>query len=286
MLDIVVGAVLTVLSYSSLAIVLLMATLAASGIVPATVALGLVLGANLGSGLLGVLLTARNTVTERRLPIGNLVFKVVGALCVIPLLRPVQSLHHAASVHQQVVLFHLAFNVTLALLFLGLTGVAARLLLQMFPSRRARAAQRPQHLDPSALATPSLAISCAAREALHQADVVETMLRGIVPVLRSNDLALAERLRQMDDTVDELYTAIKLYLTQISRDGAVRAREPALDRRGVVHHQHGADRRHHRARAAGHRGQEDPPQPPLLRCRHGRDVPPARAAGRQPAAGA
>ena len=43
------------------------------------------------------------------------------------------------------------------------------------------------------------------------------MLRGIVPVLRSNDLALAEQLRQMDDTVDQLYTSIKLYLTQISR---------------------------------------------------------------------
>ena len=43
---------------------------------------------------------------------------------------------------------------------------------------------------PVALATPSLAISCAAREALHQADVVETMLRGLVTVLRDNDLVL------------------------------------------------------------------------------------------------
>ena len=29
---------------------------------------------------------------------------------------------------------------------------------------------------------------------------------------------LAEKLRKMDDIVDELYTAIKLYLTQISRE--------------------------------------------------------------------
>jgi len=69
-----------------------------------------------------------------------------------------------------------------------------------------------------ALGTPSLAISCAAREALHQADVVETMLRGMLPVIKSNDLSLAEQLRQMDDTVDELYSAIKFYLTQISRE--------------------------------------------------------------------
>jgi len=219
LLDMLVGAVLAVLSYSSLAIVLLVATLAVSGAVPVPIALGLVLGANLGSGLLAVMLTSKATMVERRLPIGNLLFKLVGALCVIPLLpyAHVWLQNTSGEVHQQVVLFHLMFNVALALVFIGLTGAAARLLLRLFPEPRASAAQRPQHLDPSALTTPSLAISCAAREALHQADVVETMLRGIVPVLRSNDLALAEQLRQMDDTVDELYTSIKLYLTQISR---------------------------------------------------------------------
>ena len=77
---------------------------------------------------------------------------------------------------------------------------------------------RPQHLDPSALATPSLAISCAAREALHQADIVETMLIGMLNVIRDNDLRLAEELRKLDDTVDELYSDIKYYLTKISRE--------------------------------------------------------------------
>jgi phosphate:Na+ symporter len=42
------------------------------------------------------------------------------------------------------------------------------------------------------------------------------MLRGIVPVIRNNDLRLSEELRKLDDVVDELYSAIKFYLTQIS----------------------------------------------------------------------
>jgi phosphate:Na+ symporter len=219
-LDMLVGAVLTVASYSSLAMVLLTATLAVSGMVPMTVALGLVLGANLGSGLLAVMLTARAPMAERRLAIGNFLFKVVGAIAAIPLLpyAHVWLQQVSGGLHQQVVLFHLGFNVVLAVVFIGLTGAAARLLIKLFKEPSRGAHQRPQHLDPSALATPSLAISCAAREALHQADVVETMLRGIVPVLRNNDLVLAEELRKMDDTVDELYTSIKLYLTQISRE--------------------------------------------------------------------
>jgi phosphate:Na+ symporter len=220
MLDMLVGAVLAVASYSSLAMVLLTATLAVSGMVPINVALGLVLGANLGSGLLALFITARAPVAERRLAIGNLCFKLIGALVAIPLLPYAQQWLAQASggLHQQVVLFHLGFNLALAALFIGLTGTASRALIKTFKEPQISASQRPQHLDPSALATPSLAISCAAREALHQADVVETMLRGIVPVLRSNDLALAEQLRQMDDTVDSLYTSIKLYLTQISRE--------------------------------------------------------------------
>jgi phosphate:Na+ symporter len=117
-----------------------------------------------------------------------------------------------------VVLFHLGFNVALAVVFIGLTGAAARLLIKLFKEPPRGVHQRPQHLDPSALATPSLAISCAAREALHQADVVETMLLGMLRVIKDNDLRLAEELRKMDDTVDQLYSAIKYYLTKISRE--------------------------------------------------------------------
>ena len=220
LIDIVVGATLTVMSYSSLAIVLLTATLAGSGMVPTSVALGLVLGANIGSGLLAVLSTAKSPVAARRLPIGNLMFKLVGCVVMIPLLGPVhrELQQWVGSVHQQVVVFHLAFNVAMAVLFIGFTGTLAAALERWFTAPRASGTERPQHLDPSALATPSLAISCAAREALHQADVVENMLRGILPVLRDNDLELAKRLRQLDDQVDGLYTAIKLYLTQVSRE--------------------------------------------------------------------
>ena len=221
LLDIFVGAVLTVLSYSSLAIVLLTATLATSGLLPVPVALGLVLGANLGSGILAVLATSGSTPKVRRLPLGNLLFKALGSIGAIALLAPA----HAAlqqlvpAVHQQVVLFHLGFNVVMALLCVGFTGMVGRSVERTLKDVPVDSGvERPHHLDPSALATPSLAISCAVREALHQADLVETMLRGIVPVLRNNDLALAERLRNMDDSVDDLYSAIKFYLTQISAE--------------------------------------------------------------------
>ncbi|MBC7955313.1 MAG: Na/Pi cotransporter family protein [Cytophagales bacterium] len=221
LLDIVVGAVLTVLSYSSLAIVLLTATLASSGMITTPVALGLVLGANLGSGILAMIATGNAAPQVRRLPLGNLIFKIIGALLAIPLMPQIHVVLQqlVPAVHEQVVIFHLAFNVALALTFISFTGLVGRTVDRWLVEPAAGSGStRPRHLDPVALATPSLAISCAAREALHQADVVETMLRGVLPVIRNNDLGLAEQLRGLDDTVDELYSAIKFYLTQISHE--------------------------------------------------------------------
>ena len=221
LLEITAGAFLAVLSYSSLAVVLLTATLVSTNVIPTDVALGLVLGANLGSGLLAVITTARSAIEVRQVPLGNLMFKVLGVLLAAPFVglwlqhvRP--YLGEPASV---VVLFHLTFNLAVAVIFIGWTQVIARWVEKLLPKpRQSSATGRPQHLDPSALATPSLAISCAAREALHQADLVETMLTGMLEVIRNDDLKLAQDLRKMDDEVDKLYSAIKYYLTKISRE--------------------------------------------------------------------
>jgi phosphate:Na+ symporter len=224
LLEITLGALLAVLSYSSLAIVLLTATLASTQVIPVEVALGLVLGANLGSGLLAVLTTLGANADTRRVPLGNLVFKVLGVAFaapwvtlwlqhVAPWLSPMGD---AAAV---VVGFHLCFNLLAGVLFIGLTQLVARWVMAWLPqASKSLVAGRQRHLDPTALATPSLAISCAVREAMHQADIVETMLLGVVNVIKNNDLALAQELQKMDDTVDELYSDIKYYLTKISRE--------------------------------------------------------------------
>ncbi len=221
MLEITLGAVLAVLSYSSLAIVLLTATLASSQVIPVDVALGLVLGANLGSGLLAVLTTLGQPVDARQVPLGNLVFKLLGVALMAPLtslwLRHVPpALSDVATV---VVLFHLVFNTAIGIVCLGLTAVVARVVRYWLPKPANNNLQgRQRHLDPSALATPSVALSCAVREAMYQSDVVETMLRGVMTVIKNNDEALAQSLQKMDDTVDALYSDIKYYLTKISRE--------------------------------------------------------------------
>jgi phosphate:Na+ symporter len=218
LLEIFVGALLAVFSYSSLAIVLLTATLALSHVIPIDVALGLVLGANLGSGLLAVLTTLRAKVETRQVPLGNLIFKAVGIAIAAPLIslymRHIPTL--VGDLATQVVLFHLAFNLVMGLLFISFTGWVAQAVEKWLPKPlKTTMAGRQRHLDASALATPSLAISCAVRESMHQADVVENMLTGMLTVIKTSDRKLAADLRAMDNTVQSIETS-SLHLDLIS----------------------------------------------------------------------
>src|SRR5690606_8461863 len=220
LLEITVGALLTLPMYSSLAMVLLTATLTASGIVTLDTALGLVLGANLGSGILGVLTTARSAVEVRHVPLGNLLFRAAGVALAAPAVglwithaRPFLGNDAAA-----VVMFHLTLNLAIVVLFLGFTGVVARVVTRWLPKPERDPTDVARYLDVSALSTPSLAFSCAAREALHLADVVLEMLRGVLEVIKTDDLELAKEERNPDDTVDDSYSAIKYYLIKIPRE--------------------------------------------------------------------
>jgi phosphate:Na+ symporter len=220
LLDVLIGMLAAIVSYSGLAVVLLTATLAASKVITVDVALAIVLGANLGSGMLAVLTTLRAGPLVRRVPVGNLLFKLIGLLIALPLLAylPRWLAWLGDDPKSMVVNFHLAFNVGLAILFVQLTGTFARAVERWLPTPPTDALPgTPRHLDATALGTPALAIGNAAREAIRLADAVQEMLTGLLVALKSNDFALAERLRARDDEIDRLYTAIKLYLTQVSR---------------------------------------------------------------------
>ncbi|MEQ1516480.1 MAG: Na/Pi cotransporter family protein [Usitatibacteraceae bacterium] len=221
MLDMLVGAVFAVAFWSSLAVVLLTAAFTASGLIGLKMALFLVLGANLGSAILGLLATSGTGTAGRRVALGNICFKVIGCAITVALLGSIESLltHIDPAPGRIVVNFHLAFNLLLAICLIGFTAPVARFVERFTPDQPSRNKEvRAKHLDAGALDTPALATSNAAREALRIGDTIETMLAAVLPVIQNKDAKLAAEVRRMDDDVDELYTAIKLYLTQISRE--------------------------------------------------------------------
>jgi phosphate:Na+ symporter len=185
------------------------------------VALCLVLGANLGSGILGFLVTANTPGNGRRVAIGNLFFKVCGCLAFSLALPQVLELiaRFDEDARRQVVHFHVIFNVAIGVVFLGLTERIAALIERWLPIARERVPQtEPRFLDEGALDSPPLALANAAREVLRIGDTIEQMLNGMVESVRTNEGAKIDEIIRLDDDVDRLYTGVKLYLTQISRE--------------------------------------------------------------------
>jgi phosphate:Na+ symporter len=114
--------------------------------------------------------------------------------------------------------FHFGFNVVLAAIFLPLLDPVATLLTKLLPERKtALDPSVPRYLDESALDTPSLALANAARETLRMGDTVEAMLKQVMTALMTNNRALVSEVASMDNIVDSLEEAIKLYLTKLTR---------------------------------------------------------------------
>ncbi|MCW5686123.1 MAG: Na/Pi cotransporter family protein [Pseudolabrys sp.] len=224
---ILVAALLTWAAHSSVAVVLLIMSLAYSNFVAPEAALALVLGANLGSAINPVFEGVRaGDPASRRLPLGNLINRVVGIVVVLPFLKPLAAWLPGIipDLAKLTAAFHIAFNVGTALLFIGLLDPLARLLEWLLPARvQTDDPGAPRYLDETVLDTPSLALADAARETLRMGDLVEAMLRQVMTALMTNDRRLVAAVARMDNAVDRLDEAIKLYVTRLTRGALAEA---------------------------------------------------------------
>ncbi|MGY8997045.1 MAG: PhoU domain-containing protein, partial [Alphaproteobacteria bacterium] len=116
---------------------------------------------------------------------------------------------------------HLAFNLMLALVFLPLTGQAAAILERLLPdlpAPREAELDQPRFLASVDLSDPSMALANAGRETLRMGDIADRMLTGIGTLLRGGDRQAVAELSQLDDALDNLYIAVKRYLTEVRRE--------------------------------------------------------------------
>jgi phosphate:Na+ symporter len=215
-------AVLTWAAHSSVAIVLVVMSLGAAHLISPTAVLAMVLGANVGSALNPLIESSQpGNLASRRLPLGNLLTRLVGCALVLPLLQPIADVlqRYEPNPARLAADFHTAFNVLLALLFIGPLDLVARWLTRWLPDQAKSADPgTPVYLDSSAVSAPAVALVCAAREVLRMGDLIEAMLRQSMTALLSNDRKLVAEISRMDDAVDSLNEAVKLYVTRMTRD--------------------------------------------------------------------
>jgi phosphate:Na+ symporter len=222
LIDILVAAALTWAAHSSVAVVLLIMAFAAKGVIPPHAAFALVIGANLGTAINPLLESGvTGDPAGKRLPVGNLINRVVGCALGLALLNWIgpKLVVFDPDPARAVADFHTGFNVLLALLFFPILKPFAHLLTRLLPVRIDTSdPSQPVYLDGAARETPSIALAGAAREALRMVDVFEDMLRGTIDSLDRGDRKRVTETKRMDDVLDRLDRAIKEYLTSLDTD--------------------------------------------------------------------
>ncbi len=220
-----VAAVLTWMFHSSLAAILLFATLFDQGVIPATLIGALVLGVNFGGALIAAVLTRSLSVEARVVPLGNMAMRGTAALIALTLLMvgspwlaglPAML---SASPGNAAVLTHIGFNAIVALLGMPLAGLIARLILALLASGAAPGEPGPiprrSALDDKDLGSPKLALANVSRELLGMCERIDAMLAGIFEVLRSTNAEQASALIKLDDEIDSTHHQVKMYLARI-----------------------------------------------------------------------
>lgn len=217
---VLVAAALTWLAHSSIAVILFIMSLAASGAINPTLALALVIGANIGGSIAPYIALSGAGVSARRVPLGNLVARASIGLLALPFIAILADVLSSitADPARLVLNTHTAFNLVVAIVFLPLVDPLAKLVERLLPESQGAVDRRvAQHLDPTAMDAPSEALACAMRETLNVGDIVLDMLRRSLPAIEGNDMGLVRDIEKADDDVDALHEAIKLYLIRASK---------------------------------------------------------------------
>ncbi|HEV7251751.1 MAG TPA: Na/Pi cotransporter family protein [Mesorhizobium sp.] len=218
------AAALTVAFHSSVAALLLFAALAHQGLVPDALAVALVLGANLGGGLVGILVTRTAEPTAREAPLGNLLLRGAGAaLGLVGLMNFPEATGWLAPLSEsaatRMVTFHLLFNLAVVLCGTLLAPLVVQAVRHLLARPAASAQEEVTALDESALGLPKQALSNARREAVGMCDTLEAMLAGVGRALGPEaDRDAIAAIRGLDHRLDARHRGIKLYLARLGRE--------------------------------------------------------------------
>ncbi len=218
------AAVATLLLQGSAPTIGFIIALAGSGNMTLQAAMPMVLGANIGTTITPMFMTASSSVEGRRVAMAHALFKVAGVAMLFPFLPEFNHFMEKIEpgVAREIANAHTIFNAINALIFLPFVGLCASVISKHYTPGGEKEKFGPKYLDPRALETPALAFGNAQREFMRMADIVNDILKDSVKVIGKADLDLIGDIESRDDKVDILNREIRFYLAKVTQEIATR----------------------------------------------------------------
>lgn len=223
LLAVIIGAAATWASYSTLSVILLIASFLTNGSLELPAAMALALGVNLGGGFPALTAAMGQPREARRVPLVNVVRRSLLAFALIPVLPYISDFGARWSPDpvSAVLGLHVAFNGILVLLCLPLAGSMIALSKKLFPeiSEQPDQLAQPRYLDPAVLDTASLALSNAEAETVRMTELLDRMVGTCLQTLKGGPVEDLKGLRLLDGRINAYQAAIQGYIARLMELG-------------------------------------------------------------------
>lgn len=212
--------------------------LCGSGIVTFHEAVGIVVGANLGTAFITLFAAVGGTLYTRKAAITNLLINftaILGALLLFPLLIKIvifvspisgqfpaemlttpQFIPPKTSLPRLIANAHTVFSVFTILVFLPLVGYLSRTV--KFVSTSEELSAHPRFLDKRVLNTPTIALMQASNEINRMARIVTAMYGEVMQLIYRFDARSLRTIIEMENAVDALHKELSNFLVLLSRE--------------------------------------------------------------------
>ncbi len=212
LVGVVAGLVVTAITQSSTAVTSMAVAMGMNQAIALEGAIGIILGANIGSCVTGFVASLGQTRTAREASIAQIVINVFGVLLFIPFIDPYTRLVAATAqdLPRQIANAHTIFNVTVSVLLVPFVKQIAQLSAWLTPA--SRTPEKPKvtaFIDEMQYSVPSVALTQAARELVRVGTITAQMVADSCEALITLDEAkiqsvLAQENEQVDPIVKEL----------------------------------------------------------------------------------
>ncbi len=180
---VILGLILAIICFSSLAAVLLTSLLCSTGAIDVSGALAVVIGSNIGSCILEIIGALKQGISAKRVMLGNTLFKVFIGIVALIFIVPIGDTekNFTFTLSEFVIWFHVAFNAIVCIFMLPCVGIMSKILYSMMPERKIEEddINSPEHLDPAAYIDPNLALGNAIREVMRIGDDLQQMFKNL-----------------------------------------------------------------------------------------------------------
>ena len=218
-LGVLVGALVTAIIQSSSASVGILQALSATGAVPYSAAIPIIMGQNIGTCVTAMLSSFGATKNAKRASFIHLMFNVLGTAIWLTVFWIISAIFKPLILDESasflgIAICHSIFNVLCTVVLLPASSLLEKLAYKLVPE--GKAPEKVVELDERLLATPPIAVEQSSHLASKMAVEAFEGFRLAIQSITNYTPELAERIRSIEDNTDHYEDIIGTYLTKLS----------------------------------------------------------------------